>query len=358
MLCCLQIKAQLLSADQILSKVSDSTFASTLGKNLNSQLAALGLAPVSVQILSISVIYPPTSASAVLSQPLTSAALLRNSTWLTTILSAIGNFSRCIEIANLPFQAVEISADQFSLIWGLALPLTNAVSVSGVAFFAVPGAILLTVPGAVYSPGFSMAIKTRQILSSGVAFAAIGFNNVTDPAPLVRLLQYPLRGQRRGWCPATGTDWRTSLANATAEFACNCAAAAGCGGGGVSCEMVPISGDVWLPSATDVTLCTSPDQHLRLGLGLGIGLLFPLVLFAGIFVRHVLLCRRRPPERRRRKPEASDSVGSSDNLNRDAGADAAHEPLPAGDAATRPTRTPSPQLPSTPRSHASQERPR
>ena len=315
-----QVEAQTISENAILAKVSSSDFASSLGSNLNAQLAAVGLKPIGLQVLSITV-YNPTTAT----MPTTANTFVRTTTalqpnWLTIAMSAVGNSSRSLEIAMGPFQQAYISADQFNQLWTAALPLVTEAG--EIPFLAVPGMILSTVPGFPYGPGFSMELHTRQALSAGVAFAAVVIDNVSASPPTVRLMQFPLPGMRRGWCPAAGTDWHITLANSTAQFACNCAAAAGCGGAGVSCDLMPAAGNEWLPAAVESSVCSPPAQLLHLGLGLGIGLALPTLVLAVAAVRHAVLYRRGPPrpgQRRRRKPEQDPMPAAA--MQRPAGAE-------------------------------------
>jgi hypothetical protein len=128
-----------------------------------------------------------------------------------------------------------------------------------------------------------------------------------DP-PSVRLLQLSLPEMRRdnvvgSLCSTSGTEWRASLANTSTDFACNCRPAQACSaspttGRGVTCEVIPVNGNVWLPAVVESGLCTFPSQYLSVGLGLGLGLVLPFILFVGLSARYLVLRRRQPAKER------------------------------------------------------------
>uniref|UniRef100_A0A7S0Q8X8 Uncharacterized protein n=1 Tax=Cryptomonas curvata TaxID=233186 RepID=A0A7S0Q8X8_9CRYP len=366
-----QVKAQSISPDQILSKVSGGGFEARLGSNLNSQLAELGLSPLSIQVLAVAVISKSSTTVAVGSAPpaVTSAVLTQD--WLVTQLSAVGNSSRSLEIARGAFQAVHISSNQFRQIWAVALPLAKKDTTSAVPFFAAPGAILSTVPGAPYTNDFVMTIQTRLALSGGVAFAGLSFANVSADPPSVRLLQLTLPEMRRdnavgSLCLAGGTEWRASLANTSTDFACNCAPAQACSGASptavssVACEVIPINGNVWLPVVVESGFCTSPSQILPVGLGLGLGLVLPFMLLVGLSARYLVLRRRQPAkERAERAARRRRKLAGAATLPVAACADVGNA-NGAGNSLAAGAASPLPILPlealSTPRSAASESR--
>ncbi len=230
------------------------------------------------------------------------------------MLHAVGNLSAALTIAQSPWRATNVSADQFNLALSLALRSAGGPDVpctAVVPFLAIPGLIISTVIGSIYPRALSIAVETSmpsahdqqivgqlplsppstqvqqgngQSLVSAVALFA-GVAGGSNRQVQVQLLGFPLTEERRSSSCMSGTEWRYKqlIPSSDASTNCKCPANSLCSGL-TSCTVIPEAGSRWAIVSVATALCiaasTVPESDVGLGLGLGIGLGLPAAIVA------------------------------------------------------------------------------
>ena len=231
-----------------------------------------------------------------------------SSSLYTPVLVEGSNFSAALGIASLPFSPQNISLAQSAQAFAAAL---RAAGVSygapcnvSVPFLAVPGLVLSTVIGAVYPPGFALALATAapsaadappgvSLVSAVTGFLAVKSSSPVPPVRLDGLALSTSTVSGRRAAPASscanGIVWRYQPAGAGTAIACGCPANGLCGAAATtSCAVTPAAGARWAVGAVPLSGCMSTSaplasnddsqRQLALGLGLGLGLGLPLLL--------------------------------------------------------------------------------
>ena len=189
-----------------------------------------------------------------------------NTLSFTAIRESVGNLSRCLALAQLPFSPVFVSPEQLRELVSVASRLGPAPSgkIQGrsLSVFAAPGVILETVASEVYPAGFGMGVETYMpfVTQSNLSNALSGvvkFTQIFGRPLAFQLTAFPLAFPTSTIplpCPS-GVETRLTKLGAPLAFACTCPASAVCGGKS-ACTINPKSGEEWVITQIPKGLCT------------------------------------------------------------------------------------------------------